>query len=81
MMHVSHFRWLTLVALNVVLLTGTWWYSQSTAAPPETKQPFANPVQQREAMIRLLEDSNRLLQEQNALLKSGKLKVEISEVK
>lgn len=80
-MPAPHFRWLTLVALNFVCLAGTWWYSQSIAAPPETRQPFANPVQQRQAMIQLLEDSNRLLREQNALLKSGKLKVEIAETK
>ena len=71
-------RWNLLVALNVLCLAAGWWYSQSEAAPP-ANQPFANPVQQREAMIRLLQESNKLLQEQNALLKSGKLKVEISE--
>jgi len=74
-------RWQLLVIVNVVCLAAGWWYSQGHAAPPETKQPFANSVQQREAMIRLLQESNQLLKEQNQLLKSGKLKVQISEAR
>ncbi|MHC2066829.1 hypothetical protein ACYFX5_05120 [Bremerella sp. T1] len=75
----SNKRWQTLIILNVLCLAAGWWYSQSDAAPPEPKQPFANSVQQREAMISLLRESNQLLREQNQLLKSGKLKVQISE--
>lgn len=78
-MKLTQNRWNLLVALNVLCLAAGWWYSQSDAAPPANNQPFANPVQQRESMIRLLQESNKLLQEQNSLLKSGKLKVEISE--
>jgi len=69
----------TLFLFNVLGFAGTWYYSQSVAAPPETKQPFANPVTQRQEMIRLLQESNQLLREQNALLKSGKLRVEIKQ--
>ncbi|PQO25985.1 hypothetical protein C5Y96_21275 [Blastopirellula marina] len=74
-------RWQLLIIANIVCLAGGWWYSQGHAAPPETKQPFANAVQQRESMIRLLQESNQLLREQNMLLKSGKLKVQVTESK
>lgn len=80
-MRTNSYCWLTLIALNLICLGGGWFYSQTTAAPPEVRQPFANPVEQREAMIRLLQESNQLLREQNALLKSGKLQVEVVEKK
>ncbi len=76
-METSRKRWQLLIAFNVLCLAAGWWYSHSDAAPPEVKQPFANPVQQRESMIRLLQESNQLLREQNSLLKSGKLKVQV----
>ncbi|PQO34226.1 hypothetical protein DTL21_11880 [Bremerella cremea] len=76
-METSRKSWQLLIAFNVLCLAAGWWYSHSDAAPPEVKQPFANPVQQRESMIRLLTESNQLLREQNAMLKSGKLKVQV----
>lgn len=78
-MNDSQKRWQLLIIANVICLAAGWWYSQGHAAPPETKQPFANAVQQRESMIRLLQESNQLLREQNQLLKSGKLKVQVTE--
>ncbi|MBA2114971.1 hypothetical protein [Bremerella alba] len=78
-MNDSQKRWQLLVIVNVICLAGGWWYSQGYAAPPETKQPFANSVQQRETMIRLLQESNQLIREQNQLLKSGKLKVQVTQ--
>ncbi|GAA4422556.1 hypothetical protein [Bremerella cremea] len=80
-MNESRNRWQVLIAFNVLCLAVGWWYSQSDAAPPEPRQPFANPVQQREQMIRLLQESNQLLREQNELLKSGKLKVQVTAAK
>lgn len=76
-MQTSRKSWQLLIVFNVLCLAAGWWYSHSDAAPPEVKQPFANPVQQRESMIRLLQESNQLLREQNALLKSGQLQVQI----
>lgn len=71
-------RWHMLIALNLTFLAGTWWYSQIDAAPPEANRSFANPIQQRESMIKLLQESNQLLREQNELLKSGKLQVQVT---
>ncbi len=39
------------------------------------KPPFANPIRQRAEMISLLKEIRDLLREQNALLKSGKIRV------
>ena len=39
------------------------------------KPPFANPIRQRAEMISLLKEIRDLLREQNALLRSGKIRV------
>ena len=39
------------------------------------REPFANAVGQRMEMIRLLQETNALLKEQNALLRTGTLRV------
>ncbi|WP_040351827.1 hypothetical protein [Blastopirellula marina] len=71
-------RWFVLLGLNALaILTMISW--QSWAAPPAANLPFANAVTQREQMIQYLKESNQLLKEQNTLLRSGKLKVEIVE--
>ncbi len=47
-------------------------------APPEESQPFANSVEQRAEMISQLKEIVAELKEQNALLRSGNLKVLVS---
>ncbi len=45
------------------------------------RPPFANAVEQRAETIRLLREIRDLLREQNALLKSGKVRVVVREAK
>lgn len=73
------FRWAALVAANVVCLCVLGFYQMSDAAPRQEKNapPFANAVQQRFDIIAELRETNKLLAEQNALLRSGKLRVVI----
>lgn len=72
--------WALLVAANVLCYCVLGFY-QANAASPRTggKPPFANSVEQRMEMIRLLRDINDQLKQQNALLRSGKLKVIVGE--
>ena len=51
------------------------FYRIGRAAPTGPKQPFANPVRQRQEIIEQLKTMNRQLREQNKLLSSGQLKV------
>lgn len=51
----------------------------SWAAPKGPQLPFANSVEQRGDFIRELKEMNSLLREQNALLKSGRLRVVVVE--
>lgn len=44
----------------------------------EPAQPFANAEEQRMQIIELLQETNELLKEQNALLRSGKLQVVVA---
>ena len=54
------------------------FYGTGIAAPPGPKEPFANPVTQRLEIIEQLKEMNRQLREQNALLRSGRLRVVIA---
>jgi len=78
-MQSANSKWWALFILNGIGLVGFYAVSQGSAAPPATKQPFANSVEQRERMIRLLQESNDLLREQNTILKSKVLRVEVVE--
>jgi hypothetical protein len=52
------------------------FYGTTRAANPSNpKLPFANSIEQRGEIVRELRELNGLLREQNALLRSGKLKV------
>jgi len=51
----------------------------TTAATPKGEQALANPVEQRAEMIVELKEIKELLKEQNSLLRSGTLKVVVSE--
>ncbi len=68
--------WALLVAANVLCYCVLSFYQADAASPRAgVKPPFANSVQQRMEMISLLRDINDQLKQQNALLRSGKLKV------
>ena len=74
--------WIVLLAANVLCYCVLSFYQKTDAAPPTSGgPPFANAVQQRIEMIELLKDIRTQLQQQNALLKSGELKVVVSEPK
>lgn len=69
-------RWTWLLAANAVLVGMLGFYSTLGAAPPMGQPPFANPIDQRQEMIRELREIKELLKEQNALLRSGAVKNE-----
>jgi len=72
----SGFRWTLLIAANVVMWGVLSFYGTTRAArPTEPRLPFANSVEQRGELVRELRVISGLLREQNALLRSGKLKV------
>ena len=73
----THMRWLGLVSANVLTICVLSFYQQTTAAPPAPREPFANAIEQRFETIRQLEKLNKLLAEQNDLLRSGKLQVQV----
>ena len=69
--------WALLLAANVVFWGVLSFYETTDAAPRSDagKPPFANAVEQRFETIRELQEIKQLLKEQNALLRSGGLKV------
>jgi hypothetical protein len=70
----------TLVAAAALIL-GVLSFYQTTSAQTNNpaQQPFANSVQQRLDMVELQKETNRLLREQNDLLRSGQLRVVVSQ--
>lgn len=70
-------RWTLLLALCAVGLGVLSLYRSTEAAPPVAQLPFANSVEQRFEIINQLKETNALLREQNALLRSGKLRVQV----
>ena len=68
--------WALLVAANVLCYCVLSFYQTTDAAPRAGgRPPFANSVEQRMEMISLLREIRDQLKQQNALLRSGKLKV------
>lgn len=67
--------WPLLVAANVVAWCVLVFYETSSAAKPPENEPFANSVEQRIEMIQVLRDIHTQLKEQNALLRSGQVRV------
>jgi len=65
------FGWGLLLAANVLCYCVLSFYQRTDAAVP----PFANSVQQRIDTVTHLTEIKQLLKEQNALLRSGKIKV------
>jgi len=68
--------WALLVAANVVAY-GVLSFYQTSSAQQRTggEPPFANSIEQRIEMLSELKEIKNLLKEQNALLRSGNLKV------
>jgi hypothetical protein len=76
----SSFRWAVLISANVLAWCMLCFHQDSTAAAPAAPTPpFANAVEQRIEMIEQLKQVNALLKEQNALLRSGTLKVIVAQ--
>ncbi len=67
--------WSFLGLLNLAALGVLGFYSTLGAAPQAGQPPFANPVEQRAEQVRELREIKELLKEQNALLKSGAMKL------
>ena len=77
MLHNSRMRWVLLIALNLLC-----WYMLGFQQPALVAQqgsngelPFANAVSQRFEIIDQLKQTNALLKEQTALLRSGTVRV------
>ncbi|MBN2477608.1 MAG: hypothetical protein JXB62_23575 [Pirellulales bacterium] len=77
MMNRRRTGWTLLIAANVLCYCVLGYYQTTEAMQrkPSAPPPFANSVQQRNEMITLLRDVRGLLKEQNALLRSGEVKV------
>lgn len=75
---VTKLRFGIILAINLLGLCVLGLYRPTHAAPPEESQPFANSVEQRAEMISQLKEIVAELKEQNALLRSGNLKVLVS---
>ena len=71
-------QFLCLLALNLVVLGVLGLYQARVASTQESPPPFANAVEQRNAMIDELKNINAQLKEQIELLRSGNLKVLVS---
>lgn len=63
--------WIVLILANVLFCCVLSFYQTTGAAPQNTRQPFGNPVAQRNQIISELQDIKALIKEQNALLLSG----------
>jgi hypothetical protein len=71
----SHTRWAALLAAHAAVWYVLGLYQPSPAAPQAGQLPFANSVQQRQEMIQELKEIGNQLKQQNALLRSGELRV------
>ena len=71
-------RWAALIAVNALCLCVLGFYRSSSAEPRQGNLPFPIQEEQRGEMINLLTDVRELLKEQNALLRSGNLRVVVT---
>ena len=79
-------RWtaptLVLTVVNVLFLCVLGLYQTTSAQlPRSSNQPFPNAEEQRGEMINLLTEIKALVKEQNALLRSGDLRVVVTTAK
>lgn len=65
------FRWLLVLAANVLAVGVLGFYSTTGAAPQTGQPPFASSVEQRAEMIRELREIKELIKEQNSLLRGS----------
>jgi hypothetical protein len=77
MHHPTRF-WKYLLAANLLAWGMLGLLQTSLGVDREPAQPFANAEEQRMQIIELLQETNALLKEQNALLRSGKLQVVVA---
>lgn len=70
--------WAVLTAANVLFFCVLGFYKSSSAQPREGNVPFPIPEEQRGEMINLLTEVKQLLKEQNAILRSGNLRVVVT---
>lgn len=75
----SKLRWSILVAGNVALWCVLSFYQASNAAPGAGQLPFANSIEQRQQIVRELQEIKALLKEQNALLRPQNSKTQNNE--
>ena len=71
--------WTLLIMANVLCFCVLSLYQPGIAAPPSGPEQLANPIQQRSDMLGELQKIRELLEKQNELLASGKLRVVIVE--
>ena len=74
-------RYGLLLAIIILCYCVLSFYQATSAQPPQAKEPFANSVEQRFEMVKLLTEIRDQLKEQNALLRSGEVKVMIVQPK
>lgn len=67
--------WGLLLAFIVLCCCVLSFYKTSDVQPPQAREPFANSVEQRMDTIKVLTEIRDQLKEQNALLRSGELRV------
>lgn len=79
MLQKNNTRWALVVAANALMWCVLSFQGDTAAAPRGGQPPFANAVEQRGEMVRRLTEISSLLKEQNALLRSGKVKVIVVE--
>jgi|DewCreStandDraft_4_1066084.scaffolds.fasta_scaffold49939_2 hypothetical protein len=70
--------WKCLLAANLLVWGMLGLLQTSSGQERKPQQPFANAEEQRLQIIELLQETNALLKEQNALLRSGKLQVVVA---
>ena len=73
------FGWTVLLFANVAAWSMLSFQGYSGAAPQDVRAPFDNAVQQRNDMIRELQEIKALIKEQNILLRSNAKKPNVSE--
>ena len=72
--------WTTLLLFNALAFGVLGLYQTTVAGSPGGTLPFANTTESRLEMIQELREIRDLLKEQNALLRSGEVKVIVAEL-
>ena len=72
--------WATLLLFNALAFGMLGLYQTTSAGSPGTPPPFANTTESRLEMIQGLKEIRDLLKEQNALLRSGEVKVIVTQL-